>query len=156
MLVDVLVAVWVDVFAKVLVRVTVAVVVVVAVFVAAIVDVLVGVSVGVFVGIGCTAQIGLTMMLDCNTTWPVCAKTLPLKIAPVFRLASVSARIFPKNEEVVPKVAELPTRHHTLQGSPPVIDEPGAVIRVDAVLKIQTPDPVKFKFPLSEKLLVEQ
>jgi hypothetical protein len=66
----------------------------------------------------------------------------------------VSAKIFPLNEVVVPRVAELPILHHTLQGSPPVTDEPGDVMRVDAVLKIQTPDPVRLRFPVSEKLLV--
>ena len=69
---------------------------------------------------------------------------------------SVSAKIFPMNEVVVSSVAELPTLHHTLQGSPPVTDEPGDVIRVDTVLKIQTPDPVRFRFPDNVKLLVEQ
>jgi hypothetical protein len=29
-------------------------------------------------------------------------------------------------------------------------------MRVDAVLKIQTPDPLRFRFPVREKLLVEQ
>jgi hypothetical protein len=60
------------------------------------------------------------------------------------------------NEVVVSRVAELPILHHTLQGSPPVTDEPGDVMSVDTVLKIQTPDPVRVRFPLSEKLLVEQ
>jgi hypothetical protein len=69
---------------------------------------------------------------------------------------SVSARILPMNAVVVSRVAELPTLHHTLQGSPPVIEEPGDVMRVDTVLKIQTPDPVRVKFPVNEKLLVEQ
>jgi hypothetical protein len=59
-------------------------------------------------------------------------------------------------ELVVPRVVELPTLHHTLHGSPPVTDAPEPKMSVDTVLKIQTPDPVRFKFPAKEKLLVEQ
>jgi hypothetical protein len=71
-------------------------------------------------------------------------------------LTPFKARMFPMNDVVVSSVTELPILHHTLQGSPPVTDEPGEVISVDTVLKIQTPDPVRLRFPLSEKLLVEQ
>ena len=81
----------------------------------------------------------------------------PFKVAPVFiALTPLSANIFPLNAVVVSSVTELPTLHKTLQASPPVIDEPGDVIRVDTVLKIWTPFPVSYRFPLSEKLLVEQ
>ena len=104
----------------------------------------------------CAAQFGPEMVLDCSVTAPVCAKARPFKVAPVFMLMDVRAKIFPMNEVVVSRVAELPILHHTLQGSPPVTDEPGEVMRVDTVLKIQTPDPVRFRFPESEKLLVEQ
>jgi hypothetical protein len=98
------------------------------------------------------------MVLAFNVTVPAaCAKTRPFKIAPAFRaVVPLSAKILPINDVVVPRVAELPIRHHTLQGSPPVTDEPDDVISVDTVLKIQTPEPVRVRFPLSVKLLVEQ
>jgi hypothetical protein len=63
----------------------------------------------------------------------------------------VSARIFPMNEVIVSRVAELTTLHHTLHGSPPVTDEPGDVMSVAADLKIQTPDPLRVEFPVSRK-----
>ena len=109
-------------------------------------------------GLGDATQFGPEMVFPSKVTVPaVCTKSRPFKVAPVFRaLTPLSAKIFPINEVVVPRVTELPTLHHTLQGSSPVTDEPGEVISVDTVLKIQTPDPVRFKFPDSEKLLVEQ
>jgi hypothetical protein len=121
------------------------------------VRVAVGVDVGVDVGVAAgAAQIGPVMVLLSNATWPFCAKTRPFKVAPVFMVMLVSAKTLPRNEVVVSKVAELPILHQTLQGSPPVTDEPGDVMRVDTVLKIQTPEPVRFRFPVKEKLLVEQ
>lgn len=102
------------------------------------------------------AHEGPEILLLSNTTWPVCAITRPLRDAPLLRFISVRARIFPKNDVVVSRVAELPILHHTLQASPPVIDEPGDVMRVDTVLNIQTPVPVRLRLPLNEKLDVEQ
>jgi hypothetical protein len=55
------------------------------------------------------------------------------------------------NEVFVPRVAELTTLHHTLQGSPPVTFEPDDVMSVEADLKIQTPDPLRVRFPVSMK-----
>jgi hypothetical protein len=84
-------------------------------------------------------------------------KNRPFKVAPVFIALTPFCDItVPLNEVVVSRVVELPIRHQRLQGSPPVTDEPGDVISVDTVLKIHTPDPVRVRFPLSEKLLVEQ
>jgi len=81
----------------------------------------------------------------------------PFKVALVFMaLVPLRAKTFPLNAVVVSSVAELPTLHHKLQASPPVMDEPGDVISVDTVLKIWTPEPVRFRFPVNEKLLVEQ
>lgn len=132
------------------------VVVAVAVAPAAVVAVGPVAAVDVAVAAVCAAQIGPLIVLDCNVTAPVCARARPFKVAPVAMEIDVSAKILPTNEVVVLRVAELPILHHTLQGSPPETDEPGEVMRVDTVLKIQTPDPVSFKFPDSEKLLVEQ
>lgn len=121
-------------------------------------EVVVGVVVVVVVVGVVAAHVGPEIVLASNVTVPAaCAKTRPFKVAPVCKAVTpLSAKIFPMNEVVVLRVAELPILHHTLQASPPVTDEPGDVMSVDTVLKIQTPEPVRFRFPLSEKLLVEQ
>src|ERR1017187_8318806 len=50
------------------------------------------------------------MTLLSNVTAPFLAKALPQPmVAPVFRVMLLSARIFPRNAVVVPRVAELPT-----------------------------------------------
>jgi len=103
-------------------------------------------------------HVGPVIVLPANVTVPALrAKNRPFKVAPVFIAFTPFCEItVPMNEVVVSRVVELPILHHTLQGSPPVTDEPGDVISVDTVLKIQTPVPVRVRFPLSEKLLVEQ
>lgn len=84
-------------------------------------------------------------------------KIRPFKFAPEFSADTPFwAIMVPIKDVVVSRVAELPILHHTLQGSPPVTEEPGDVISDDTDLKIQTPEPVKFKLPLRVKLLVEQ
>ena len=156
------VTVWVPIVVGVAVGVRVAVAVVVVVGVTVDVRVAVAIAVGVFVfvgvrvavAVGATAQIR-EMLLVANVTAPVCARARPFKLAPVFRPIDVDARIFPMNAVVVSRVAELPTLHHTLHGSPPVTDEPGDVISVDADLKIQTPDPVRVRFPLKVKAVAQ-
>ena len=91
-------------------------------------------------------------MLVSNVTAPFCARARPFKFAPLVSVMDAKARIFPLNSEAVPSVAELPTLHHTLHGSPPVTDEPDDVISVESDLKIQTPDdPVRVRFPVSAK-----
>src|SRR6202035_764583 len=60
----------------------------------------------------------LVMTLLFSVTAPFCAKALPqVMLAPLFRVMLVSARIFPANLVVVPRVAELPTCQNTF-GSP--------------------------------------
>ena len=71
-----------------------------------------------------------TLLLS-SVTVPVRARTLPLTVALVFRVMLASARTFPTNEVVVPRVAELVTCHHTLQADAPLVsvtDEPLAVV----------------------------
>lgn len=103
-------------------------------------------------------HVGPLMVLACNVTVLAANPTiLPFTVAPVFRaVVPLSAKRFPLNAVVVSRVAALPILHQILQGSPPVIDEPGDVMSVDTVLKIHTPEPVRFRFPVSVKLLVEQ
>ena len=66
-----------------------------------------------------TLQTAPFMVLLSNVTAPVCARARPFKLAPVFKVMLASARISPMNVVPEPRVAELPTCHHTLHGSPP-------------------------------------
>lgn len=104
------------------------------------------------------AQVGPVIVLAFSVTVAADSpKNRPFKVAPVFIALTPFCDItVPINEVVVSSVVELPILHQTLQGSPPVTDEPGDVMSVDTVLKIQTPDPVRVRFPDSVKLLVEQ
>ena len=144
--VDVSVGVSVGVFVAVFVAigVTVAVAVCVAVSVGVWVCVEIAVAVAVAVGAAHCREIALSS----SVTAPVCAQALPFKLAPVFRVMDASARMFPMNWVPVPSVAELPTPHHTLQGSPPVTFELAAVMSVDADLNTHTPEPLRARFPL--------
>jgi hypothetical protein len=63
----------------------------------------------------------------------------------------VDARIFPMNEVPVPIVPDETSLHHTLHGSPPITEELDDVVSVAADLKIQTPDPLSSRFPVSMK-----
>ncbi len=113
-----------------------------------------GVDVRVDVGPGSATQTSETA-LSAIVTAPVCANARPLRLAPLFSVIDVSARTFPMKVVAVSRVAELPTLHHTLQGSPPVTLELGEVMTVDADLKIQTPTPERVKLPLSAKAVAQ-
>ena len=88
------------------------------------------------------------------------SKALPQPIvAPVSKLMSVSARIFPWNEVVVPRVAELRTSQKTPAPAPVLIKlttEPDDVISVLGIWKSQNalalPPPSRVTVPV--KLLV--
>lgn len=54
-------------------------------------------------------------------TAPLRAKTLPVLVAPVFKVMLESAIRLPTKAVVVPSVAELPTCQNTLQLCPPLI-----------------------------------
>lgn len=103
-------------------------------------------------------HVGPVIVLASSVTVPAdSAKNRPFRVALVFIALTPFCEItVPLNAVVVPRVVELPILHHTLQGSPPVIDEADDVMSVDTVLKIHTPDPVRLRFPDSEKLEVEQ
>jgi hypothetical protein len=66
--------------------------------------------------------------------------------------------MLPWNEVVAASIAELPTLHHTSQGSPlvTVTDEPADVVSVVAVLKTQGPEPRRISSPVSVKPPAEQ
>jgi hypothetical protein len=64
---------------------------------------------------------------------------------------SVRARMFPMNVVPVPIVPDETSLHHTSHGLPPVTDELEDVVSVAADLKIQTPDPLRVRFPVSRK-----
>jgi hypothetical protein len=60
--------------------------------------------------------------------------------------------IFPTNVLFEPIMLPAETnRHHTLQASPPVTVELADVVSVEADLKIQTPEPLRVKLPVSRK-----
>lgn len=108
-----------------------------------------GPAVGVPVGVGVDAggvavrapRVHGVMALLLSVTSAVRASALPLRLAPAARVMLVSARMFPNNELPASNVAELTTRHQTLQdglitltGAPPVMT------RSLADLKIQVSD----------------
>lgn len=89
----------------------------------------------------------LVMTLLSRVTAPVSARARPFKRAPVPTVMEVEARMVPVNEVFVPRVAELTSRHHTVQGLPPTTLAEPDVISVAADLKIQTPDPLRVSVP---------
>jgi len=101
---------------------------VVAVLVAVGLQVLVGAVVAVCVAVGLLVLVGVEVAADQHAleTWlssivtaPLIASAPPCIRAPVVRVMLVSARIFPANPVLVPRVAELPTCQKTLQWLPP-------------------------------------
>ena len=136
-LVGVAVGVLVEVFVGVLVGVSVGV----------LVAVLVGVSVGVSVA---AAQAGPLMVFMLNVT-AACASARPFRVAPACMLMLVPARMFPIMEESVKISAAEPSLHQTLHASPPTTAESTPVVSVVSGLKIQTPEPVRFRVPFRMK-----
>src|SRR5689334_12046382 len=57
-------------------------------------------------------------------------------LAPVFKLMLVSARMFPANAVVVPRVAELPTCQNTASPCPPFAKLTAALLAVVSALAI--------------------
>ena len=108
--------------------------------------------------VGGGAQSTGCMMLVSSVTAAFCASALPARLALVFMVMLVFAKIFPTNIEAVPTVAELPTCQKTLQPgpAPPLIkmtDEPEAVVSALPTLKIQTalgsPRAFKVRIPVN-------
>ena len=60
------------------------------------------------------AQVGVTNVLLSSETCPFRASARPWTTVPVVTVIDVRARIVPTNDEVVPRVAELPTCQKTL------------------------------------------
>ena len=86
-------------------------------------------------------QVAFVTTFVSKVTAPFLVKTLPSTLAPVVRVADVSASIFPLKVEFMPSVAEVPTCQKTLQACAPFIRiillDP-AVINVSDVLNIKT------------------
>jgi len=116
----------------------------------------VGVGVGVGGGVTAAMHVSVLITLLSKVTAAVWAKTRPSKVAPVSIVIAVSANTLPLNEVVEPRVTELTALHQISQALPPVTDEPGEVSIVDADLKIQTPVPLRVRFPVSMNEPVEQ
>jgi hypothetical protein len=96
-----------------------------------------------------------TVLLS-SVTAPVCARALPDKLAPVFKVMLVNARMFPMNEVVVPRVAELPTCQNTSQAEAPLMgftEELLAVVSVLPIWKMKTapglPCPSRVSVPVN-------
>lgn len=93
----------------------------------------------------------VTLLLSSETK-PFRAKALPFKLAPVFSVMLVSAKMFPAIVVVVSITAELVTCHHTPpQAEAPLsrtTDEPGAVVSELAILKMYSPAPVRVSVPV--------
>ncbi len=119
----------------VVVVVTGVVVVVTGVVVVVVTGVVVVVVTGVVVVVVVAVeQVGTATWLSSSVTAPVWAKTRPLTVAPVSKVAVVSARIVPANDVDVPSVAEDPTCQKTLQACAPLISTTEllvAVVRVE-------------------------
>jgi hypothetical protein len=75
-------------------------------------------------------------LLASIVTAPLSAKVLPNTLALVFREMLASARIFPENSVFAPRVAELPTAHHTLVALAPPVTTTLASPPVTSVLPI--------------------
>jgi hypothetical protein len=113
----------------------------------------------------------LEIVLPSIVTAPVCATTLPHPIvAPVSRLTDAYAIIFPTNDVVVPRVAELPTTQSTLSVElPPSMStlEPLPVMSVLDVtkamvwllnpwkLRVRTPPVSRLAAPASYTVMAE-
>jgi hypothetical protein len=108
------------------------------------------------VGVAAAAHAAFVMVFPCKIISVLLAKARPVNVAPVLIVIDEYARMFPRNDVVVSRTALLPIPHHILQGSPPVTEEPGDVVRPDTVLKIQTPDPVRVIVPVRRKVPPEQ
>ena len=81
------------------------------------------------------------MVLASRVTAPVRAKSRPSTVAPVVTVIEAEARMFPLNTEPVPRVAELPTCHTTLDALAPPLKttwRPTVVVRVEPIWKMKT------------------
>lgn len=98
------------------------------------------VVVGVVVVTG-GAQVGIVTVFVSRVTAPLIANRRPSTVASVVAVMSVSANRFPRNTELVPRVAELPTCQKTLHACVPLINATvldDDVISVDPAWKTKT------------------
>lgn len=98
------------------------------------------VTVGVVVVTG-GAQVGMVTVFVSRVTAPLIANRRPSTVASVVAVMSVSANRFPRNSELVPRVAELPTCQKTLHACVPLINATvldDDVISVDPAWKTKT------------------
>jgi hypothetical protein len=124
----------------------------------------VGVTLGVFVAVvvsvgvsvGPATQTGPKTLFESRVTSPTCVRARPFRLAPVWRWMASSARMFPMNEVFAPSVPAETSLHQMLHGSPPVTLEPAEVVSVAADLKIQTPAPLRVRFPVSKNASAQQ
>jgi hypothetical protein len=87
------------------------------------------------------AQVGAVMVFVSRVTAPFMANRRPSTVAAVVAVMSVRANRFPRNTELVPRVAELPTCQNTLHACVPLINATvleEEVINVDPAWKTKT------------------
>ena len=96
------------------------------------------------------------LLLVSIVTAPLRARAAPNIVALVVNVMLASATILPRKAVAVPRVAEAPTCHHTLQDLAPLItltDEPDAVVSVLPIWKTQTalasPSALRTRFPVN-------
>ena len=92
----------------------------------------------------------MTVLLSSDTR-AFRAKALPFKVALVFIVILVSAKMFPTIAVDVPMVAELVTCHHTPQAEAPLVSaiaELLAVVSELAIWKMYTPAPLRVSVPV--------
>ena len=82
----------------------------------------------------------LPVLLLSIVTAPFRAKALPVSDAPVLSVMDVKAIMFPKNEVVVPRVAELPTCQNNPSSVPPF--EPAFMIFTTEALAVVSVLPI--------------
>ena len=97
----------------------------------------------------------LTVLLS-SVTVPFRAKALPTRLAPLFIVMDVSARMLPTNVVVVSMVAELLTSHCTLQELPVVVTvEPGEVMSELDIWKVHEAEELPSASRMSVPVLLE-
>jgi hypothetical protein len=104
-------------------------------------------------------QLGTVIVLVSRVTAPFRARTRPFTVAPVLRVAEVSAKIVPTKLVEVPRVADEPTCQKTLQACTPfsrtmLAEDP--VVKVEPAWKMNTasgfPPPFRVMAPVTDKL----
>jgi hypothetical protein len=117
----------------------------------------------VVVGAVAARHVGTVMVLSSSVTAPVWASARPSRLASVFKVIEVSARIVPTKLVDVPSVAELPTVQKTLHACAPpsrTTELAVAVVSDEPAWKMKTasgsPPAFNVTDPVSESALADR